>query len=53
MKFIYVLSGWKGFAIDFRVLPDAIHRRNGLKVLPGNINSVIHQSSSMKYLFIF
>ncbi|XP_054820639.1 uncharacterized protein LOC129319564 [Prosopis cineraria] len=33
--FIYVLPGWEGFAIDGRVLHDAISRRNGLRVPRG------------------
>ncbi|XP_073154181.1 uncharacterized protein [Henckelia pumila] len=32
MKFIYALTGWEGSAADARVLRDAIHRQNGLKV---------------------
>ncbi|CAI9104650.1 OLC1v1003367C1 [Oldenlandia corymbosa var. corymbosa] len=37
MQFIYVLSGWEGSAHDGRVLRDAIHRPNGLKVPLFNI----------------
>ncbi|XP_073305122.1 uncharacterized protein [Primulina huaijiensis] len=32
MRFIYALTGWEGSAADARVLRDAIHRQNGLKV---------------------
>ncbi|KAL8493374.1 hypothetical protein ACS0TY_024548 [Phlomoides rotata] len=32
MKFVYVLTGWKGSTTDSRVLCDDIHRTNGLKV---------------------
>jgi hypothetical protein len=35
MRFIYVLVGWEGSALDSRVLRDAISRPNGLKVLIG------------------
>ncbi|XP_038978687.1 uncharacterized protein LOC103695460 [Phoenix dactylifera] len=35
MQFIYVLPGWEGSATDFRVLQDAILRRNGLKMPQG------------------
>ncbi|KAA0055994.1 retrotransposon protein [Cucumis melo var. makuwa] len=28
--FIYVLTGWKGFAVDSRILRDALARQNGL-----------------------
>ncbi|KAI4347991.1 hypothetical protein L6164_008757 [Bauhinia variegata] len=35
MKFIYVLTGWEGSALDSRVLRDAISRRNGLIVPTG------------------
>ncbi|KAL0289236.1 UNVERIFIED_CONTAM: hypothetical protein Scaly_2708400 [Sesamum calycinum] len=36
MQFIFVLSGWEGSAADSRVLRDAIHRPNGLRVPTGN-----------------
>ncbi|KAL0312448.1 UNVERIFIED_CONTAM: hypothetical protein Sradi_5644100 [Sesamum radiatum] len=36
MQFIFVLSGWEGSAADSRVLRDAIHRPNGLRVPSGN-----------------
>ncbi|XP_026662506.2 uncharacterized protein LOC113463064 [Phoenix dactylifera] len=32
MQFIYILPRWEGSATDFRLLRDAILRRNGLKV---------------------
>ncbi|VFQ68826.1 unnamed protein product [Cuscuta campestris] len=32
LQFIYVLSGWEGFAHDSKVLNDALSRPNGLKV---------------------
>ncbi|KAL0438707.1 UNVERIFIED_CONTAM: hypothetical protein Slati_2353700 [Sesamum latifolium] len=32
LKFVYVLTGWRGSAADSRVLRDAINRPNGLKV---------------------
>ncbi|KAL5760604.1 hypothetical protein ACOSP7_019115 [Xanthoceras sorbifolium] len=32
LEFIYVLSGWEGFAHDSKVLSDVLSRRNGLKV---------------------
>ncbi|KAL8479729.1 hypothetical protein ACS0TY_026601 [Phlomoides rotata] len=37
MRFAYVLTGWEGSAADSRVLLDAIHRPNGLRVPRGNI----------------
>ncbi|KAK6124529.1 hypothetical protein DH2020_041738 [Rehmannia glutinosa] len=36
MNFIYLLTGWEGHAADCRVLSDAIHRLNGLKIPQGN-----------------
>ncbi|TYK04885.1 putative nuclease HARBI1 [Cucumis melo var. makuwa] len=33
--FVYVLVGWKGSAVDSRILCDAISRPNGLKVAKG------------------
>ncbi|KAK4381054.1 hypothetical protein Sango_3004700 [Sesamum angolense] len=36
MQFIFVLSGWEESAKDNRVLRDAIHRPNGLRVPTGN-----------------
>lgn len=36
MQFIYVLAGWEGSAADYRVLRNAISRKNGLKVPKGN-----------------
>ncbi|KAL8479767.1 hypothetical protein ACS0TY_026632 [Phlomoides rotata] len=36
MRFVYVLTGWEGSAVDSRVLRDAIHRNNGLHVPRGN-----------------
>ncbi|KAL0457941.1 UNVERIFIED_CONTAM: hypothetical protein Slati_0421300 [Sesamum latifolium] len=36
LQFIFVLSGWEGSATDSRVLWDAIHRPNGLRVPTGN-----------------
>ncbi|KAK6162246.1 hypothetical protein DH2020_002087 [Rehmannia glutinosa] len=36
MKYSFVLSGWEGFAIDNRVLRDAVTRPNGLRVPTGN-----------------
>ncbi|KAH6828591.1 hypothetical protein C2S53_006589 [Perilla frutescens var. hirtella] len=35
MKFVYVLPGWEGSAVDARVLRDAINRIHGLKVPKG------------------
>ncbi|CAL8117578.1 unnamed protein product [Prunus armeniaca] len=35
LEFIYFLSGWEGSAHDSRVPPDALIRRNGLKVPQG------------------
>ncbi|XP_022889181.1 protein ALP1-like [Olea europaea var. sylvestris] len=35
LEFIYVISGWEGSAYDFKVLSDALTRRNGLKVPQG------------------
>ncbi|XP_075636965.1 protein ANTAGONIST OF LIKE HETEROCHROMATIN PROTEIN 1-like [Castanea sativa] len=35
MQFIYVLAGWEGSAADYRVLRNAISRKNGLKVPKG------------------
>ncbi|XLU79423.1 hypothetical protein S245_002844, partial [Arachis hypogaea] len=32
MNFVYVLSGWKRFASDSRILRDAILRHNNLKI---------------------
>ncbi|KAL0357631.1 UNVERIFIED_CONTAM: hypothetical protein Scaly_1448800 [Sesamum calycinum] len=32
MQFIFILSGWEGSAADNRVLRDAIHRPNGLRL---------------------
>ena len=37
MQFVYVLPRWEGFATNGRVLRDAISRRNGLKILQGNV----------------
>ncbi|KAL0423932.1 UNVERIFIED_CONTAM: hypothetical protein Sradi_0928000 [Sesamum radiatum] len=39
MQFIFVLSGWEGSAADGRVLRDAIHRPNGLRVPIGAMNA--------------
>ncbi|KAJ9564609.1 hypothetical protein OSB04_000575 [Centaurea solstitialis] len=36
MKFVYVLSNWKGSATDSRVLRDAVIRNNGFNVPLGN-----------------
>ncbi|KAL8522454.1 hypothetical protein ACS0TY_012566 [Phlomoides rotata] len=36
MKFVYVLTGWEGYAVDSRVLHDAINRTLGLRVPRGN-----------------
>ncbi|XP_073017206.1 uncharacterized protein [Primulina eburnea] len=36
MNFIYALTGWEGSAADARVLRDAIHREDGLKVPRGH-----------------
>ncbi|KAK4383716.1 hypothetical protein Sango_2749900 [Sesamum angolense] len=36
MQFIFVLSGWEGSIADSRILRDAIHRPNGLRVPTGN-----------------
>ncbi|XP_061363984.1 protein ALP1-like [Gastrolobium bilobum] len=45
MKFVYVLPGWEGSALDARVLHDAINRRNGLKVPTGkNVGTMYHLS---------
>ncbi|KAK6142040.1 hypothetical protein DH2020_013869 [Rehmannia glutinosa] len=35
MNFIYLMTGWEGSAADCRVLRDAIHRPNGLKIPQG------------------
>ena len=35
MQFIYVLSGWEGSAADSRVLRDAVHRPESLRVPTG------------------
>uniref|UniRef100_A0A2N9HM00 DDE Tnp4 domain-containing protein n=1 Tax=Fagus sylvatica TaxID=28930 RepID=A0A2N9HM00_FAGSY len=35
LKFCYVLAGWEGSAHDSRVLDDALHRSNGLKIPEG------------------
>ena len=35
LEFIYVLAGWEGSAHDFKLLNDALSRRNGLKVPQG------------------
>lgn len=35
MRFIYAFTGWEGSAADARVLRDAIHRQNGVKVPRG------------------
>lgn len=35
MQFIYLLPGWEGSAHDGRVLRDAIHRPDGLRVPQG------------------
>ena len=35
LEFMYVLSGWEGFAHDSKILNDALSRRNGLKVPQG------------------
>ncbi|KAL0355861.1 UNVERIFIED_CONTAM: hypothetical protein Sradi_4033000 [Sesamum radiatum] len=37
MRFIYVLVGWEGSAVDIRVLRDVITRPTGLKI-PRGIN---------------
>ncbi|KAG8389911.1 hypothetical protein BUALT_Bualt01G0028200 [Buddleja alternifolia] len=34
-KFVYLLPGWQGSAADSRVLRDAVHRLNGLRVPTG------------------
>ncbi|KAL0408423.1 UNVERIFIED_CONTAM: hypothetical protein Sradi_1776700 [Sesamum radiatum] len=36
IQFIYILTGWEGSAADSRVLRDAIHRPNGLRVPSGS-----------------
>jgi len=35
MQFIYVRTGWEGFAAKSRVLRDAMNRRNGLRISHG------------------
>ena len=35
LKFTYVLPGWEGSASDSRVLEDALHREDNLRVPPG------------------
>ncbi|GFP94179.1 hypothetical protein PHJA_001562400 [Phtheirospermum japonicum] len=35
MNFTYVLSGWEGFAADYRVLRDVVGRQNGLQIPNG------------------
>ncbi|KAG6475523.1 hypothetical protein ZIOFF_064749 [Zingiber officinale] len=42
LEFIYVLSGWEGFAHDSLVLTDALSRNNGLKV-PGGVRSHLQE----------
>jgi hypothetical protein len=37
LKFCYVLAGWEGSAHDSRVLDDALHRSNVLKIPEGII----------------
>ncbi|KAL0344303.1 UNVERIFIED_CONTAM: hypothetical protein Sangu_1317700 [Sesamum angustifolium] len=39
MQFIFVLIGWEGSATDSRVLHDAIHRPNGLRVPRGAMDA--------------
>ncbi|KAL0287099.1 UNVERIFIED_CONTAM: hypothetical protein Sradi_7131800 [Sesamum radiatum] len=39
MQFIFVLSGWEGSAANSRVLGDAIHRTNGLRVPTGTMDT--------------
>ncbi|KAL0363853.1 UNVERIFIED_CONTAM: hypothetical protein Sangu_0482900 [Sesamum angustifolium] len=39
IQFILFLSGWEGSAIDNRVLRDAIHRPNGLRVPTGAMDA--------------
>ncbi|KAL0383230.1 UNVERIFIED_CONTAM: hypothetical protein Scaly_0610300 [Sesamum calycinum] len=39
MQFIFVLSGWEGSAADNRVLRDAVHRPNGLRVPIGAMDA--------------
>ncbi|KAL8501218.1 hypothetical protein ACS0TY_020680 [Phlomoides rotata] len=36
MRFVYILTSWKGSAANSRVLRDVINRENGLKVPRGN-----------------
>ncbi|KAG8387627.1 hypothetical protein BUALT_Bualt02G0040800 [Buddleja alternifolia] len=38
MKFVYILTGWEGFAADSMVLKDVVARVHGLKVLNGISN---------------
>ncbi|KAL8521633.1 hypothetical protein ACS0TY_011961 [Phlomoides rotata] len=44
MRFLYILTGWEGSAADSRVLRDAIHRPNSLRVPRGNIDIYITMS---------
>jgi hypothetical protein len=46
LKFCYVLAGWEGSAHDSRVLDDALHRSNGLKIPEGIIRIL-----SLAFLF--
>ncbi|KAG8382723.1 hypothetical protein BUALT_Bualt05G0107000 [Buddleja alternifolia] len=42
MKYVYILTGWKGLAADSKVLRDTITRQNGLKVPNGNYTLSCH-----------
>ncbi|GJY75415.1 hypothetical protein Tco_0480531 [Tanacetum coccineum] len=48
MQFIFVLPGWEGSAADGRVLRDALHRPNGLKVAKPGVES-INQGTTSAY----
>ena len=38
LRFTYVLPGWEGSAADSRILDNALHREDKLRVPKGNIS---------------
>ncbi len=51
MKFIHVLPGWEGSAVDSKVLRDAISRKHPLKVPKGKHDAYV--MLSFEHLGVF
>ncbi|KAL0285455.1 UNVERIFIED_CONTAM: hypothetical protein Sangu_2777600 [Sesamum angustifolium] len=50
LNFIFVLSGWEGSAADSRVLRDAIHKPNGLRVRTGAMEADLFSTAHVNTL---